>query len=189
MNNQRHLTLAVLMYAGDNDGLLPWGWTSWAWGTYAHHLGPYVGETVSAAAYFYKPTVFRCPTGGIHPAYKDCTDPFLKFYIRSIPTYGYNAYVLKRYGITSWYGTDAAYRQTNLSQFADSANTWVFIDSYTYTPVVSGPSLQGIISDYQLDPYGGERAAWDLHNEGANVSFLDGHVKWYKKWRPLFSNP
>jgi prepilin-type N-terminal cleavage/methylation domain-containing protein/prepilin-type processing-associated H-X9-DG protein len=175
MSNMKQLGTASLMYLQDYDGglfeLIPGGAASRAGAVgepsmWMGTLQPYIKSR----------DVFRCPSSSQPKV--DIT-----FAGRTTPSIGMNSFL-------GWYfnyfysviiggkESNPAYpRPVNETLVQYPAVTVLFGDAFDRT--VNGRTPRG----YWLDPGYGKGVRFglsDRHNEGNNITFLDGHAKWYK---------
>ena len=161
MSNLKQIGLAIMMYADDYDGWLPWAgyYQGWGWGRL---LGP--SEYHSAGLNYIKNLkVYRCPTVGKRTVtYPTAPLPGAQCYglnVRLCPQF--NADGTVRYG--SW---------TRLSRVVASSNTVLAFDFYWQS---TGELTNWISESSILDSI--QNVCQD-HSDGANYLFVDGHVKW-----------
>jgi prepilin-type N-terminal cleavage/methylation domain-containing protein/prepilin-type processing-associated H-X9-DG protein len=176
INNQKQLFLAVNAYASDYAGLMNWGlYYPSTFHPYEQFLYSYVG--IDKILTDWRGTVFRCSSPNIHYA-----PSFNPSHVNA-PSYSYNAKVLRRYSVPSWY-TDPAV-QSRLSSFRTPSKDWTFMDGWC--DHLSGSWCQGVRFDYHMDPENANiRVNWDAHDASANAVFLDGHAASYAKAQTLF---
>jgi prepilin-type processing-associated H-X9-DG protein len=85
-------------------------------------------------------------------------------------SYGWNAYYLA-VDHTAWRGGGV-----NIATINSVSQTVLLADTHADT-----------FSRYQVDPNYATYRPIPRHLEGANVAFVDGHVKWYSKDNDIFS--
>lgn len=157
LSNVKQLALATLMYTSDNDEMLPVnvyssGGKSIRW---AEAISPYVKNT----------QIFLCPTDPKPAGSATSTNPIVS------TSYGVNL------STTSWgmagVGWDQPYRVSrSMLRFAYPAERMLIAESNTALPYGWACSwCQASCVSYV--------ANW--HNEGVNLAFTDGHVKWLAK--------
>ena len=169
-SNLRNMGLALLMYADDNEGIIPRGDNVLWYHVLAPTLGGRTGGDYSRAP------VYLCPS------YPDKTQ---------LICYVVNAWDLRT-------PTDTADRQINapskLTGVQNPTDTIYFADNEngTWRPIIT--SLGSTVSVYRNDvwskshlPYGGfggaslsgeRRVAAARHGRGPNLMFFDGHAEW-----------
>jgi prepilin-type N-terminal cleavage/methylation domain-containing protein/prepilin-type processing-associated H-X9-DG protein len=196
--NMRLWGMATAMYLGDNSDHLPY---------YAHAfgevqsgvywyatLGPYVAKVCQTGPAFdaqlgsYPPIatndIMRCPAGS-YGAPPFSTAPFS-------PT-AWNCWVGVNFGTYStslngpfYYATSGTttYPPLSVSRIRKPADALTFMDTdahYLYSPVLrpftSDADGDGVPdSDPNYTPYNHARPT--VHDNGANVTLMDGHVEW-----------
>jgi len=168
-SNVKQIQLGVLMYAQDYDELLPLeqiviggdGNTTGVDGCWRGMIIPYVKNV----------QIFTCPS------HRPSTPLFTGAYNEQ----GYNA----SYAINDWH--QGVSGETNLigtsqpagkalASVTDAAST-VFVLESPGSPDDICPASQ---QSHGLSLSGGNLTAARRHNDGANYSFVDGHVKWLK---------
>lgn len=161
-NNVRQISTAVLMYVQDYDEMLPWAnCDGLSWG---------MDWNISCQPYMKNTNIFKCPSqppntgmdvqpGGANPCGGGRPSLPTNFVGHRV-NYGFN---LVRHG-----GAMASINQVS-SQFMlmENSNPW----SWT---------MRNEDGTAQANTYVPGTNFRDRHNNGANVSFLDGHVKWYR---------
>lgn len=173
-SNVRQLSTAVLMYVQDYDEILP--------ATDCNALSAGQAWDIACQPYLKNIGVFHCPSqpptagtlvqaGGANPCGGGRPNLPTNFTDHRL-NYAYN---LVR--------QSASMAQINKvsSQFMlmekDTAYAWTMLDengaarANTYVPAALVPAL----------PPNSTNAWRDRHNGGSNVSFMDGHVKWFKE--------
>lgn len=156
-SNLRNLGMAMLLYTQDADERLP-------------------------------PAAYATPTSFV--AWYDLTDPYVKdkniWHCPSNPSsltdssgkvtthYGYNAYYLT--GLNLFFSNIAAQAPVSLGEVDRPSETVLLADARASKT----PSPCGDHGNYLLPPSRRDAACWGrpsyLHQEGANVQWLDGHV-------------
>ncbi|NPV46720.1 MAG: DUF1559 domain-containing protein [Armatimonadetes bacterium] len=150
-SNCRQLGIALTMYIQDYDEELMQACYGGACWCYTNPLYPYVKNA----------QIFQCPSY-LHdqPDPGCCASgwmPYPAWDTNWYPAYGYNC----KY---AWAGT-------RLSVVEEPARLAVFCDAVNW-PVRP--------KDACLSPWGLPTGLGNWHNEGLNIVFADGHVKWYK---------
>ncbi len=172
LSNQKQITMAELMYLQDNDEifheLIPGGMNNLAGkvgepGIWMAVLQPYVKSSA----------LFRCPDSVI-PAV------VTTYAGRTTASIGMNSYLGAYF---NWYW-DAILKQPDIGgRFTPETNvqypaiTVLFADGFDQT--INGSTPRG----YWIDPGVGKGVRFglsDRHSKGSNVSFVDGHAKWYR---------
>ena len=188
-SNEKQLALGLIMYAGDNDDRWP-GWITRCWGNGADFndaswimkIQPYVKNKQLAA----------CPSATTIANFRGCWDP-----VNVIPdlSYGMNEWIEHNVNAAGYTNNCCDGRLLKMVTWTYPAETLLLADSKCGM-IWGNEPVTGIIfraawpdSDYcqcggaqNPDPTKGSR-----HNGGANVAFMDGHVKWYGvgslKWK------
>jgi prepilin-type N-terminal cleavage/methylation domain-containing protein/prepilin-type processing-associated H-X9-DG protein len=166
LNNVKQITLGMLMYVSDYDGMYPKGDAA-AWGDGSYPNRPYGGFADGIYPYVKNNQIFICPSDGLvnclshansenHTLYADCLVDKVKL------SYGYN------YGLYG-YSESMVPRPAELALFADMIER-----PYFYSDGKLLPSGGHGISRAHDDRVG--RAA--RHNDGVNIGYADGHGKW-----------
>ena len=157
-SNLRNLTLGLLMYTQDSDERVPLSAYATPTGFVAWFdlIDPYVGNK----------DVWHCPSSAISP-----TDANGKV----TSHFGYNAYYLT--GVNLYFSNVGAQKPLSLGDIDHPSTTVLFTDTRAS---VSG-SLCGDHGNYLLPPSLPDTACWGrpayLHQQQANVAWLDGHVR------------
>jgi prepilin-type processing-associated H-X9-DG protein len=158
-NNLRQLGLATSMYAGDNGDWIPNPYDDhYNW---RHYLLPYVGNPevsifdAEKGTYHSAGSVFNCPAWTEYP-------------LSSMSGYGMNFYIPPMNGWSDVYDPIVHPRLTSVAQPATMA---LYADS-------GGWHLSGKLT--QTNGYGTYMFDRFRHNGGANILFLDMHVKYLK---------
>jgi len=153
-SNLKQLSLAVLQYTQDYDEVLP----------DAECNGYYDGRVwiISSLPYIKNTQIFKCPSESSYntlaPGNDLCTwGRGAPAYVPTMPfTYGFN---LQKHSTALAQSTETA----TILMLGEATNPWT----------QAGPT----------PPY--NYALWSArtsrHNDGLNLSFMDGHVKWLKK--------
>jgi prepilin-type processing-associated H-X9-DG protein/prepilin-type N-terminal cleavage/methylation domain-containing protein len=165
-SQMRQVTSAWMIYASDNKGTLvscdsaPWGWVTDPAG------GKTIEQTIKTGLlypYLKSMKVYRCPTDQI--ATRLCT-------------YSLNNYLGTR-DRGSW---SHVYEITKLSTIRKTTESIVFIEENDSR----GYNMGGFVEWYPLTVNPGQWvdpvAAW--HLGGANFSFADGHVEYWRWYDP-----
>jgi prepilin-type N-terminal cleavage/methylation domain-containing protein/prepilin-type processing-associated H-X9-DG protein len=172
-NNLKQMGLAVLMYADENDGLIPRGNEPFWWQVYI----PYLGGTAATRDQYGRVKVYTCPS------YPDK---------RQLICYVVNGWQFS--SPKDLIGSDLngpnkiirIQKPAETVYFADNENgSWRPI--FTRTNILGGDNLNDIWSPIHL-PYpstlptarlsGDRRVAAARHGQGANFLYFDGHVGW-----------
>ena len=181
-SNMKQIGLGVMMYTQDYDGYYPLAayddWLTW----WPQMVAPYIQkasknldtETIGVDNGGI-PRVFVCPSMSTHGLRGDI---------------GINYPLLVNAPVQRG-GPILAHQESDLSSPAsilmavDSADTWpgkgIFGSCLAMSPAWFGNAEPRIANTWSY---------WARHNDGMNVTFCDGHVKWMKKdllWNP--SNP
>ncbi len=157
-SNLRNLTLGLLMYTQDSDERVP--------------LSAYATPTGFAAwfdlidPYIKNKDVWHCPSSAISPTDADG---------KVTSHFGYNAYYLT--GVNRFFSNVGAQKPLSLADIDHPAGTVLFTDTRAS---VAG-SLCGDHGNYLLPPSLPDTGCWGrpafLHQQQANVAWLDGHVR------------
>lgn len=155
-SNLKQIGLAVAMYAQDYDNTLPWGanifWsaTPGESGFFAIPLEPYVKNW----------QIFICPSvTGYGQTWR------LVGYREG--SYGYNM-------LLAYTSVGSAASLPKLARFENPTTTVLALDAYN-------PWMDNFVYEYVgSGHYYFSGAKTDWHNDGVNVAYLDGHVKWQK---------
>lgn len=167
MSNEKQMALGMMMYSQDYDGRIMAAWYYTSLPYWHILLQPYTKSY----------QVFRCPSA---PSFS---------YISSHPESGYySTYGLPGIGNTTTKDVIYSYNGTPLDQIAEPTRTFMIVETayrsstdyyatsgYGYsTPrfdnVAAGTPPEGHANYYN----------YDVHLDGSNVAFADGHVKWIK---------
>ena len=165
MSNEKQMGLALLMYVQDYDErFMP--------SVYAPGFsGVYWWEVLYPYTKSYQ--VFRCPSvgnpaNGVSPTY-----------------YGqyWATYAMPGYGTTAGTVAMNSYKGTTLASIHEPSRTMMIVESGYSAPDSSYYKNSGY-GWYQVNLRGASPsgAHWspELHLDGSNVTFADGHVKWLK---------
>ena len=166
LSNVKQMGLAILMYVGDYDEMLPWQQESLRWGELGG-LGMYGWEEV-IQPYMKNVQVYQCPSGSQPATTHYC------FNVAAMSTADTS-------GLIPW----SQPRPYKLSKPPDAAQVVIIFDGGTkddkwasWYPNETDPTNERQIEDINDDPYC--RLAFPgRHNDGSNVAFLDGHAKWW----------
>ncbi len=160
LSNLKQLTLAVTMYASDYDDTMPWQQAGTAWGTLGE-LGMYPWLQV-IEPYTKNRQIYKCPSG---PG-STLTHYSFNWYAMSIPS-GYTA--------SGAYTIDSAQDPSSAVMLFDAGGTltgWEDEDAADADPTNESQIQGGGDSLISLTFPG-------RHNGGNNVSFMDGHAKFW----------
>jgi prepilin-type N-terminal cleavage/methylation domain-containing protein/prepilin-type processing-associated H-X9-DG protein len=157
-SNEKQIGLALKMYEQDFDEKTPGGYyVNWHSGDeyfWCWPLQPYMKNT----------QMLICPSNTTGWSYgKRSQDPSTVTGWRS--SYGANMNV---------FGTTTA--SVSLSSITNDANTIYIVDSYNAW-LDGGPNIYDRLGK---GTYTNTTTKTDLHNDGVNVLYMDGHVKWQK---------
>ena len=172
MNNLKQIGTALIMYADDNDGSLPYdkyGWSPFMWwgdiGSYSlqTHLGGYNWNTQkwddNGKEAYLTPNVIKCPFD-INRATDANDQPYPKSY---------------HFRLVRLVGTDNKQRYSAIKD-KDPTDWWVVFDFAKWSPG------EGSYVDSIPDPTGKDhpiKFLWDtMHGVGTTVLYLGGHVSW-----------
>ncbi len=172
-NNLKQMGLAMIMYADDNDGLIPRGNDPYWWQVYI----PNLGGTSATRDQYGRIKVYTCPS------YPDK---------RQVMCYVVNAWQFSSPRDRTGTDLNGLYKITRIQQptetiyFADNENaSWRPI--FTATRIIGESDLNDVWSPTHL-PYpstsasarmsGERRVAAARHGQGPNLMFFDGHAGW-----------
>jgi len=171
-NNLKQMGLAMIMYADDNNGLIPRGNEPYWWLLYI----PNLGGTAAARDQYGRIKVYTCPS------YPDK---------RQVMCYVVNAWQFRSPQDMTGTDLNGLYKITRIQQptetiyFADNENgPWRPI--FTATNIIGSSDLNDVWSPTHL-PYpstsatrlsGERRVAAARHGQGPNLTFFDGHAAW-----------
>jgi len=194
-SNMKQLGLALAMYVQDSDERMPYAWTTvgypdggdkYPWDCiWAFRVYPYIKNL----------QVFACPSNNAvaQPAFVTTTAGGCAAGCTFVanPHYRYNA-CLGSLGAGPGCGPTCAGVSVpvTLPEITSTANTIAFTDannanSYSSTPACALPYMTKCSDPTNNDSASGcYEPSWrgpfigKWHNNGANVAFVDGHVKW-----------
>ena len=175
-NNLKQLGLAMLLYADENNGLVPRGNEPFWWQVFI----PYLGGTKAARDQYGRVKVY---TG---PAYPDKRQ--LMCYVVNSWTFS-SPQDMTGSEIVGLQSASRIQRPVATIYFTDNESaSWRPI--FTTTTIIGSDSLNDVWSPNHL-PYGPtgltlsneRRVAAQRHGEGANLMFFDGHAGWQKARR------
>ena len=172
-NNLKQLGLAMILYADDNNGLIPRGNDPFWWQLYI----PYLGGTRATRDQYGRIKVYTCTS------YPDK---------RQVMCYVVNAWQFSSPRDTTGSELNGLYKIDRFQQpvesiyFADNENgSWRPI--FTVTNIIGSDELNDVWSPTHL-PYpttsatarlsGERRVAAARHGQGPNLMFVDGHAGW-----------
>jgi prepilin-type N-terminal cleavage/methylation domain-containing protein/prepilin-type processing-associated H-X9-DG protein len=194
LNNLKQLQAGYLMYVHDNDDWLPLNEVSDADLVQRSTKGWVLGNAkldtndsnIKAGAIFRcvgSPLVYRCPAdkssradGSRQPRFRSYA--LLGWLHSQGPTYGLDSQV-----------SEFKHQKTKISAIGSisPSDCFALIDEHEQT-VDDGHFVMGSPYFYHTDPSEPNNASdwWELptdrHNQGCNLSFLDGHAE-YKRWK------
>lgn len=161
-SNQKQIALGLIQYAQDYDERLPAFGTAGYW-------------PVQTEPYIKSEQILRCPSAP-----------------RENPVQSLGSIAKGTYGLCedSRTGSDrnAVYtrRGTHLTEFKEAARTWMLVETRDAVPADYSDYLdkgRGAVSTpfYTFTrPEDNTEFHPEIHLEGSNVAFVDGHVKWIK---------
>ncbi len=158
LSNLKQLALADLMYVQDYDEKFLHGWPAPSWSSYIHMLDPYVKNT----------QLWVCPSAADN-AFCPCGYPGGD----ADPAAVRSSYARNPYTTVGWYADMhgkklAAFdKPSETILMCDGRRNWVHFSSWCF-------ALEG------QDGRSCYPTIAARHNDGANCSFVDGHVKWMK---------
>jgi prepilin-type N-terminal cleavage/methylation domain-containing protein/prepilin-type processing-associated H-X9-DG protein len=185
LSNAKQLGLAAVMYAQDYDEVIVPAWLIYNWNPLDEPLWPRLLQP-----YIKNTQLFTCPSNAPRTPY------------RPQPPGWEVLDDLGLYGIFAGYGRNACLHNhmATLAQIVEPANSILFCEA-VFLPgdqnlgyylswwhgyeATGDPLCPGDAVDWGSEAnrsYGcncAEPASW--HNEGANVTFHDGHAKWFRK--------
>ncbi|NUQ01903.1 MAG: DUF1559 domain-containing protein [Armatimonadetes bacterium] len=184
-SNQKQLALGVLQYTQDYDETMPWRWygpvtayvpeggtTTTTYRTWAEQIQPYVKSI----------QLYQCPSEKLAQSQM----PYTTF------VFGYNLNGSAGAGTPLSRGPGYSY-PTAMAQLEAPATTVLMTDGWTmdtwwyaedWCSLIAGRSSW---SPASASPVAWTSADWNhvrRHNDGANVAWCDGHVKWVSKLEP-----
>jgi prepilin-type N-terminal cleavage/methylation domain-containing protein/prepilin-type processing-associated H-X9-DG protein len=177
LNNMKQIGLAVLQYSQDYDERHPWG-DSVAWGTAgnepltgiacpAYPAHPYGGFVDRIFPYVKNVQVFLCPSDSLRDCISNGNAGGQTFGSAVLPGTYPNQQLSYMYNYYLYYN--------NASYYQFPAETAMFTEGIQ-RPYIYVNTTNGVLDHTNARMIGGCR-----HNEGMNVTFLDGHAKWYKQ--------
>lgn len=169
MSNEKQQALGLMQYAQDYDERLPATWF------YGHNLLPW---HVLLQPYVKSYQIFRCPS-----VRNLASSP-----VNNISQY-WSTYGLPGIGNTEDNKVIYSYNGTHLSSISEPSRTWMIVETayksrYDDDYLDKGwgqpiARLEDINATEAVEP-NSLRFSYDLHFDGYNVAFADGHVKWIK---------
>lgn len=174
-SNTKQLGLAFLMYAQDYDEIYPTAWNNWPRTVWAHDIQPYV-KNLQLMTCPSRPTrSFSGRVGTSYPA--DEADRRMGYGINT--SCGW--YSSSRGGICVSGHNGPGRERLSLAAAVAPAELVMAGDSQPYVPSVYGDKYCDTVQVQHL-PYLWDPVAPEFrHNEGALLTFADGHSKWYKR--------
>jgi len=172
-NNLKQMGLGMLLYADDNNGLIPRGNQPFWWLLYI----PYLGGTSAARDQYGRIKVYTCPS------YPDK---------RQVMCYVVNAWQFT--SLKDMTGSEIVGLH-NINRFQQPVDSIYFADNesaswrpiFTLTNIIGSDDLNDVWSPNHL-PYpstaatarlsGERRVAATRHGQGPNLMFFDGHASW-----------
>ena len=161
-SNQKQLGTAILMYASDYDEQLPlaaYATTGFAFVTWHDLTNPYAKNT----------GIWHCPSSLVAPA--DAGGKITTHF-------GYNVRYLTT--INAFFTNVDSHTAVSLAEVTRPAETVLLSDA----KASMANSWCGDDGKFLLPPSGADAHCWGrpayLHTQGANVLWLDGHVKWHR---------
>jgi prepilin-type N-terminal cleavage/methylation domain-containing protein/prepilin-type processing-associated H-X9-DG protein len=217
LSNMKQQGLAVLMYAQDYDETLPPWWVPNPIPTKPANWGSIYYWYVNILPYVKSRDIFRCPSAGGPSGYKpwdikdvfdpnqvDATGKLLKDWTAGTGGYGWNAcFISTHVGI---YGKISGNPQGmpisgiarssevimigEISKQSNPAGIYLSQRLYDLIPKTTAvgcgyPGYPAVTNGGKTYPAGNRDYR---HNNGANITFFDGHAKWFKE-DTLDSNP
>jgi prepilin-type N-terminal cleavage/methylation domain-containing protein/prepilin-type processing-associated H-X9-DG protein len=172
-NNLKQMGLAMMMYADDNNGLIPRGNEPYWWQVYI----PNLGGTAATRDQYGRIKVYTCPS---YPNK------------RQVMCYVVNAWQFSSprdmvgLDLNGLYSITRIQQPTETIYFTDNENgSWRPI--FTGTNIIGSSDLNDVWSPTHL-PYsstlatarlsGERRVAAARHGQGSNLMFFDGHAGW-----------
>ncbi|MFA6666415.1 MAG: DUF1559 domain-containing protein [Armatimonadota bacterium] len=172
-SNLKQIALAIDMYRQDYDEYFPYcanATDNWTWvGVLLH--GKYITANNLLICPSFADCSFKKDILNVKP--ENALNPASAWPLKWIP-YGYNFEYLG----TSVYVTPGDYTPANMAQLKSPSETIMVADNWYSTD----PSLKrGYCIISQTETNGSPNGTiHSRHNEGANIAWADGHVKWYK---------
>ena len=158
-SNQKQLTLALLMYADDWDEILPPRYYEASPGVFLHW------DTHYAQPYITNTDILTCPS-------------------TKQRSFGYNDTYIQGQFLGAVYSPSETVMLCDAKKCFDSSGVVVGPDHRVDAPSMFGSPPAKPANDADDQPVAGD-AGWmtrprAIHNGGANVAWVDGHVKWGK---------
>jgi prepilin-type N-terminal cleavage/methylation domain-containing protein/prepilin-type processing-associated H-X9-DG protein len=169
MSNLKQIGLALAQYTTDYDGRFANLWPAPSWSSFIHVYDPYIKNY----------EIWRCPSG-LNDVACACGYPL---------GFGDPGYVQANY-ITNMYltvgGCYANLNGKSEEQIRTPADTIAFADGRRSLVHFSAWAWGNGTGGRSCDP-----SIANIHNDGCNALFVDGHVKWLKvpMTRPPDTNP
>jgi len=178
MSNLKQIMLGSLMYAQDYDEKFH-GWVTWCWNDPAH-IDP--SNPVKVMPYIKNAQLFVCPSATLNANFRNCGKA------DALPelSYGYNEWISHNW---SECGCDG-HAVVKMAYWPKPAETLMWADSHcgmiwgeeAGTGIiwrVAWPDSNYCVCSGGTPPSQTDRATGTRHNQGSNVAFQDGHVKYY----------
>ncbi len=195
-SNMKNWGLATIMYLGDyNDRLPPFGDLSTDYTRDFWHmkLAPYVARNTQQGVLFTDTAVFtnelrKCPAGSFSPPpfYKTATaGPWSPTLWNCWIGANSGAYGNPLSGPFYYIDSTPPLKASTIKKPADAMTFMDTITHYVYSPVdqfyyfaldLNGDSVKDTMPQYPGWPFNFGRPT--VHNNGSNVTLLDGHVEW-----------
>jgi prepilin-type N-terminal cleavage/methylation domain-containing protein/prepilin-type processing-associated H-X9-DG protein len=217
LSNMKQQGAAVMMYAQDYDETLPPWWVPNPVPSNPRGWGDIIYWYMNILPYVKSREVFRCPSAGgasgyppwdirdvFDPSEKDATGKLLKAWQAGTGGYGWNACFISTHAGTfgklngdpqgmslSEFGRAAEVIMIGeISKQSNPAGIYLSKRLYDQLPKTLAvgcgyPGYPAVTNHGKTYPAGNREYR---HNEGANITFFDGHSKWYKE-DTLDSNP
>jgi len=175
MNNQKQIGTALLQYAQDWDELYPTYNSPGLWVTPLSNIIKVAKNKTQTGS-----NVFRCPSTSENPSSGFATN------VTEMWQWGdgtANGSVTASYTHNGWmYDCGVGDVKSPSQTMFDSDGIWIDAwPTHTQKIPVNGKSVANVTA-------GIERIAIDRHSNGINMTFVDGHAKWYNRLKLLDPN-